>query len=79
MIGFIFAIFAFGFCWLPYVGGALWVLGLIFSFLGLSNLPNGIAKAGMWLSIIWVVAYIVLGICIDGVFGTFTILPYFLR
>lgn len=53
--GFIFALIAAFFSWVPGVGWFTWFLGALFSFIGLFKSPRGIAIAGFILSIIDVI------------------------
>ena len=63
--GFVLAVCGIVFCWIPFVNILLWILGLVFSFIGLFKAPRGLAIAGMILSfieiIIAVIAMIIFG------------------
>ena len=50
--GFILSLSGLVFCWIPVLDGILWVLGLIFSFCGVSKEPRGLAIAGLVISFI---------------------------
>lgn len=45
--------------WLPYVGGLTWLLGLIFSIIGMTRPPRGLAIAGFAISLLGLVFAIV--------------------
>ena len=42
-IGFIFACLGAVFCWLPILGGLFWLIGAVFSCIGLGYRNNGLA------------------------------------
>lgn len=50
--GFVLALLAVVFCWIPVLDFILWVLGALFSFIGLFKSPRGLAIAGMVISFI---------------------------
>ncbi len=50
--GFVLAILAFLFSWVPLLDFALWFLGALFSFIGVFNAPRGLAIAGLIISFI---------------------------
>ncbi len=53
--GFILALIAVCLSWIPIiqmVGGVLWFLGLLFSFIGVFKAPRGLAIAGLIISLI---------------------------
>lgn len=50
--GFVLAIVALVFCWVPILCWILWILGLIFSFIGVFKAPRGLAIAGLVISLI---------------------------
>ena len=50
--GFVCALLGLLLCWVPVVDWILWVLGLIFSFIGVFKAPRGLAIAGLVLSFI---------------------------
>lgn len=56
--GFIIALLGLVFCWIPIVNLILWLLGLIFSVVGLFKSPRGMAIAGLVLSFILIFAII---------------------
>ena len=76
-LGFIFALLSIGFCWLPYVGGILWVLAAILSCVGLANKSEkGWSWIGIFLSVAWIIAYVIFGVT-KGTFASFTLWPFF--
>ncbi|WP_147638258.1 hypothetical protein [Alistipes sp.] len=50
--GFILALLALIFCWVPVLDWILWILGLVFSFCGVFKAPKGLAIAGLVISLI---------------------------
>ena len=50
--GFVLALIALFFGWVPIFGWILWVLGLILSFVGVFKTPRGMAIAGLVISLI---------------------------
>jgi len=50
--GFVLALLGLLLGWIPVLGWILWVLGLIFSFIGIFRAPRGLAIAGLILSFI---------------------------
>ena len=57
--GFVLALIAAFFGWIPVLGWILWVLGLIFSFVGIFKRPRGLAIAGLVISMIGLVLLLV--------------------
>lgn len=55
--GFVLALIGFFLSWVPILGWIIWLLGLIFSFVGIFKAPRGLAIAGLVISLI---AFIVL-------------------
>ena len=53
--GFVFALLAFLFCWVPGLDFFLWFLGLLFSFIGVFKQPRGLAIAGLVISLIGII------------------------
>ena len=49
--GFVLAIVALIFCWLPVINWILWILGLVFSIIGMFKKPKGLAIAGLVISL----------------------------
>ncbi len=62
--GFILALISLLICWIPILSWVLWVLGAIFSFVGLFKTPRGLAIAG---TIISAVTLVILILCIAAV------------
>ena len=50
--GFVCALLGLLLCWVPVLDWILWILGLIFSFIGVFKAPRGLAIAGLVLSFI---------------------------
>lgn len=65
--GFVLAIITLCFSWLPYIGGVTWILGLIFSVIGMGQKPRGLAIAGFVISLVSIV--ILLAIIFLGAFA----------
>lgn len=53
--GFVLALISLFFGWIPLFGWLIWVLGLIFSFIGIFKSPRGLAIAGLVISLIGVI------------------------
>ena len=62
--GFVLALIAIFLGWVPILGWIIWLLGLIFSFIGVFKRPKGLSIAGLVISLIGIVLLIV-------VFGSF--------
>ncbi len=58
LAGFILSIVAILLFWLPFINGICWLLGLIFSAIGVFKKPKGLAIAGLVISLIGVVIFI---------------------
>ncbi|MDE6494559.1 MAG: hypothetical protein K2O66_01600 [Bacteroidales bacterium] len=50
--GFVLALLGLLFCWVPVLDWILWVMGLIFSLIGVFKRPRGLAIAGLVISFI---------------------------
>ena len=50
--GFVLAIIAIFLGWIPFLGWLIWLLGLIFSFVGIFKNPKGLSIAGLVISLI---------------------------
>ncbi len=50
--GFVLALIGFLLCWTPVLGWVIWLLGLLFSFIGLFKSPRGLAIAGFIISLV---------------------------
>lgn len=53
--GFVIALIALFLGWVPVLGWILWLLGLIFSFVGIFKKPKGLAIAGLVISLIGII------------------------
>jgi len=58
--GFVLALIALFLGWVPVLGWILWLLGLIFSFIGVFKKPKGLAIAGLVISLIGIIVLIVI-------------------
>lgn len=52
LAGFIMSIIAIVLCWIPILGQILWLLGVVFSAIGIFKKPKGFAIAGLVISFI---------------------------
>ena len=50
--GFVLALVALIFCWVPILSWIIWFFGILLSFIGIFKSPRGLAIAGLILSII---------------------------
>lgn len=57
--GFILALIALFFGWIPLFGWIIWVLGFIFSFIGIFKSPRGLSIAGLVISLIGIILLLV--------------------
>lgn len=57
--GFIIALIALIFCWVPVLDWILWILGVIFSLIGVFKAPRGLAIAGLVISFIGIIVLVV--------------------
>lgn len=57
--GFVLAVISLFGPWLPVAGGVTWLLGLIFSIIGVTRRPRGLAVAGLVISIVSLVLFVV--------------------
>ena len=57
--GFVLALLALLFCWAPVIDFILWILGTVFSIIGLFKAPRGLAIAGTVISFIGVIVLII--------------------
>ncbi|MDY4044168.1 MAG: hypothetical protein SOY65_10260 [Marinifilaceae bacterium] len=58
--GFVLALLSLLFSWTPVVNWILWVLGFIFSFIGIFKSPRGLAIAGLVISCIGLIVLLFL-------------------
>jgi hypothetical protein len=56
--GFVLALIGLLFCWVPVLNVILWILGLVFSFVGVFKKPKGLAIAGLCISCIAIIIMI---------------------
>lgn len=59
--GFILSIVAIFLGWIPFLGWVIWLLGLVFSAIGVFRQPKGLSIAGLIISLIGVIILIFLG------------------
>lgn len=64
--GFVFAILSIVLVWVPVVGWIMWLLGFLFSFIGIFRKSNVLAIIGLVLTSTW----IIVGIVIISIYGT---------
>ncbi|MDR2205340.1 MAG: zinc ribbon domain-containing protein [Flavobacteriaceae bacterium] len=67
--GFIIALCSLVFSWAPGVGFILWLLGFIFSMVGMGRQPKGLATAGFVISLISLVVIILIIIFFGALFS----------
>lgn len=53
--GFVLALVGLFLGWIPFLGWAIWLLGLIFSIIGLTRSPKGLSIAGLIISLVGIV------------------------
>ena len=58
--GFVLALLALLLCWVPVLNWILWILGLIFSIIGMFKKPKGLAIAGLIISLLGLIVDIIL-------------------
>lgn len=58
--GFVLALLALLGCWVPVLNWILWLLGFIFSFIGIFKSPHGLAIAGLCISLVDLIPLILL-------------------
>lgn len=56
--GLVFSILGLFLGWIPVLGWIVWVLGVLFSFIGLFKSPRGCAIAGFIISFIWLIIFV---------------------
>lgn len=60
--GFVLALLGLIFCWVPILDWILWILGLIFSIVGMFKPKKGLAIAGLIISCLYlIVIFVVVG------------------
>lgn len=72
--GFVLALVAFFLFWVPVLGWILWILGAVFSIIGLFRQPRGLAIAGFVISFIDVIVLLLLAFGLLGTAGLFALL-----
>jgi hypothetical protein len=68
--GFVLALIAVFFGWIPVLGWILWILGLILSFAGVFKSPRGLAIAGLVISLIDLILLVTIFGAILAAIGT---------
>lgn len=56
--GFVLSLISLFLGWIPFLGWLLWLLGVIFSFIGVFKQPRGLAIAGLIISFIGIILLI---------------------
>lgn len=65
--GFVLALIGLFLGWIPVLGWILWILGLIFSFVGIFKKPKGMAIAGLVISLIDIILILtVFGVLLES-------------
>lgn len=67
--GFILALLSLLLAWVPVLGWILWLLGVVFSLIGLFKSPRGLAIVGMVLSMIVLGAYMLFAEALSQAFS----------
>ena len=67
--GFVLALLNLFLGWIPVLGWILWLLGLIFSCVGVTRKPRGLAIAGLVISLIGIIFLLVVFSAIVGAAG----------
>jgi hypothetical protein len=57
--GFILSLVAIFLGWIPILGWIIWLLGLIFSFIGIFKQPKGLSIAGLVISLVGIILLLV--------------------
>lgn len=68
--GFVIALVAVFLSWIPVVGWILWLLGAIFSVVGIFKSPKGLAIAGTVISFIDLIIIVLLATIIAGILAS---------
>ena len=66
--GFVFALLALFFGWIPVLGWIMWFLGLLFSFIGIFKSPRGLSIVGLIISLLGIILLLVVFTAISQVF-----------
>lgn len=67
--GFVLALLSLLLAWVPVLGWILWLLGVVFSLIGLFKSPRGLAIVGMVLSMIVLGAYMLFAEALSQAFS----------
>lgn len=58
--GFVLSLVGLFFGWIPVLGWLIWLLGAVFSFIGLFRSPRGLAIAGVVISLVFIPVFLLL-------------------
>lgn len=58
--GFILALLGLFLGWVPFLGWLIWLLGLIFSFIGVFKKPRGLSIAGLCISFLGIIVLLII-------------------
>jgi len=58
--GFVLALIALFIGWIPILGWVIWLIGFVFSFMGIFKKPRGLAIAGLILSVIGILLLVLI-------------------
>ncbi|MDE5979496.1 MAG: hypothetical protein K2G84_05620, partial [Muribaculaceae bacterium] len=64
--GFVLALVSMFIGWVPLVGWLIWILGAVFSFIGLFRQPRGLAIAGVVISLVLIPMIVTLLVALDA-------------
>lgn len=64
--GFVLAIVSVFIGWVPLLGWLIWILGAVFSFIGLFRQPRGLAIAGVIISLVLIPMLVTLLVALDA-------------
>lgn len=73
--GFVLSLLGLLFCWIPFLNILLWILGLIFSIIGVTRMPKGLSIAGIVLSAVTLIVFIICFIVALSMYDEFYSLP----
>lgn len=68
--GFVLSLVALLLCWTPVIDWIIWILGLIFSLIGVFRKPRGLAIAGLVISLIGLIAILLIAGAIAVAFAS---------
>lgn len=63
--GFVLSIVGLFLRWIPFVGWLIWLLGAVFSFIGLFKTPRGLAIAGVIISLVLIPVLVTIFVALD--------------